>query len=313
MRRANRWFGIALVLLIAVPRCAQAQRSKADSAVAPEQVGVAAPSVKKGDPPPGNAMSPSVSQARAMLKEAINKRYIGRMEACERYLLRKMCGVIVPSAATDVRVRTWGVAFAAPYSWTSGEHEDGKFSVRFGKDQDYIQAYRFGGHRGQTDWTPSQLYNVGYLPDLETNPMAYAILQWSDEATAQRFADAFNRLLYAAYHDEDFLSFATAAKAWRANPAKPPLSPEADRHRLLAENAIREQDLDSAVEHYESALEIQPMWPAGWFNLAVIYAEQKNYADASDCMKHYLELVPDAPDAKDARDQMIIWEDRARH
>ena len=29
-------------------------------------------------------------------------------------------------------------------------------------------------------------------------------------------------------------------------------------------------------------------------------------------MKHYLELMPDAPDAKDAHDQMIIWEDKAK-
>ncbi len=54
------------------------------------------------------------------------------------------------------------------------------------------------------------------------------------------------------------------------------------------------------------------MWPAGWFNLAIIYAEQNNYAEATDRMKHYLELLPDAPDAKDAREQMIIWEDKAK-
>jgi len=34
------------------------------------------------------------------------------------------------------------------------------------------------------------------------------------------------------------------------------------------------------------------MWPAGWYNLALIYAEQNNYADAVDRMKHYLELAP---------------------
>lgn len=39
---------------------------------------------------------------------------------------------------------------------------------------------------------------------------------------------------------------------------------------------------------------------AGWFNLALIYAEQ-NCADASDRMKHYLELVSNTPDANDAR------------
>jgi regulator of sirC expression with transglutaminase-like and TPR domain len=132
-------------------------------------------------------------------------------------------------------------------------------------------------------------------------------------ASAQNFADAFNRLLYAAYRDEEFITFRAAAQAWRANPAKPPLSPEADRHRILAENAIKEKDLPSAVKHFESALELQPMWPAGWFNLAIIYAEQQNYNEATERMKRYLELVPDAPDANDARTQMIIWTDKAEH
>jgi regulator of sirC expression with transglutaminase-like and TPR domain len=107
------------------------------------------------------------------------------------------------------------------------------------------------------------------------------------------------------------VAFSAAARAWRENPAKPSPSREADQHRVLAENAFREKNLDSAIEHYESALEIQPMWPEGWFNLALIYSELKNYADATDRMKHYLELVPDAPDANDARTQMIIWEDKA--
>jgi len=107
--------------------------------------------------------------------------------------------------------------------------------------------------------------------------------------------------------------FQPKAAAWRALATKPPLSPEADRERLLAENAIKEKNLDSAINHYEGALELQPTWPAGWFNLALLYAEQKNYADATDAMKHYLELVPNAPDAKDAREQMIIWEDKAKH
>jgi hypothetical protein len=44
----------------------------------------------------------------------------------------------------------------------------------------------------------------------------------------------------------------------------------------------------------------------------MIYGEQKNYTDAADRMRHYLELVPNAPDAKEARDQMIIWEDEGQ-
>jgi tetratricopeptide (TPR) repeat protein len=141
--------------------------------------------------------------------------------------------------------------------------------------------------------------------------MDVSIFVWSDETAAQEFADAFNRLLYASYHDEEFVTFSAAVKVWRENPVKPPLTPEADRHRILAENAIQEKKFDSAIEHYESAVEVQPMWLAFWFNLDMLYAEQKDFATAVDRMKHYLELVPDAPDAQNARTQIIIWEDKA--
>jgi tetratricopeptide (TPR) repeat protein len=186
----------------------------------------------------------------------------------------------------------------------------------FTKKEDYIQSHSF--RFGLT------LCSVGYLPSPQWPALGWGGMSgivplqfvWSDEGNAQNFADAFNRLLYAAYGNEDsaeLQAFSAAAHAWRENPVKPPLSPEADRARILAENALKEKNLDSAVEHYESGLEVQPMWPAGWFNLALIYAEQNNYADATDRMKHYLELAPDAPDAKDAREQMIIWEDKAKH
>jgi tetratricopeptide (TPR) repeat protein len=140
---------------------------------------------------------------------------------------------------------------------------------------------------------------------------------------AQSFADALNYLAAVARGEisrgpsdewRDFqqkLDFQSKAAAWRALNPKPPLAPEADKHWILAENAVKEKNLDSAEQHYEAALEIQPAWPTGWFDLAMIYAEQKNFADAADAMKHYLELTPDAPDAKDARTQMIIWEDKA--
>ncbi len=39
--------------------------------------------------------------------------------------------------------------------------------------------------------------------------------------TAQSFADAFNRLLYAVLQDEEFVAFKAEAKAWRENPANP--------------------------------------------------------------------------------------------
>ena len=103
-------------------------------------------------------------------------------------------------------------------------------------------------------------------------------------------------------------AFSVAAKAWRENPAKPPLSPEVERLRQLAEKALDEQNIDAAVSNYEKGLELQPMWPEGWYSLGLLYAQQGNYAGASKCMRRYLELAPDAPDAKEAREQLAAWE-----
>jgi len=269
-------------------------------------------SVKKGDPPPGNAMALSIPQARTMLRETMKKKYVGTIRYAGLLGVGSMTGNA--EEATDVKVRTSGFDVVAPFTWM-GTHNEGKYSVDF-KKEDYIQAHSF--KFGQV------FYSVGFLPDPRWPALGWGGMGgmvptqfvWSDEVDAQKFADSFNRLLYAAYRNEEpeeLQTFSAAAQVWRENADKPPLSPEADRDRILAENAIKEKNLDSAIEHYESALEVQPMWPAGWFNLAIIYAEQNNYADASDRMKHYLELVPEAQDAKDAREQMIIWEDKARH
>ena len=65
--------------------------------------------------------------------------------------------------------------------------------------------------------------------------------------------------------------------------------------------------------HYRKGISVSDTWPEGWFNLALISSELKYYSEALDGMKHNLELVPDAPDAKQVRDQMIIWEDNAKH
>jgi hypothetical protein len=275
-------------------------------------VGFTGPSVKKGDPPPGNAMALSLSQARTELKVAMKRKYVGSMVFGGLLGMGKMAGDTEP--LTQIHVRTSGFDVVAPFTWM-GRHNEGKYFVDFNKE-DYIQAHSF--RFGQL------FYSVGTLPKPQWPALGWGGMSgmvpmqfvWPDEADAQNFADAFNRLLYAAYRNEEPAepqAFSAAALAWRQNPNKPPLGPEADRERILAENAIKEKNLDAVIEHYEGALEAQPMWPAGWFNLALIYAEQNNYADASDRMKHYLELAPDAPDAKDAREQMIIWEDKARH
>lgn len=124
--------------------------------------------------------------------------------------------------------------------------------------------------------------------------------------------DAFNELvarnLYADRLDGDFSS---KAASWRAANPKPPLSETGNKHRILAENAFREKNVELAIEHFEAALESDPTWPDGTFNLAVLYGETGDYRQAARFMKRYLLLVPDSKDAKAAREKIVIWEDKA--
>jgi tetratricopeptide (TPR) repeat protein len=266
----------------------------------------AGPSVTKGDPPPGNAMSLSVRRARVVLRETIKAMWAGTEN------------VFTQSAARDISISSSGVAFIRDAVVQGHKFYDNREWWDFkGEKTDYFKVFGYHFEKVSQQFHYVSEYNSRQLTSYEgrgAGPECPALL-WSNQADAQKFADAFNRLLYAAYHpgdeDKEFAAFTAAAKAWRENPVKPPLSAETERQRILAENAIQEKNLDDAIEHYESGVEAQPTWPAGWYNLALIYAEQKNYADAADRMKHYLELAPDAPDAKDARTQMIIWEDKA--
>lgn len=143
-------------------------------------------------------------------------------------------------------------------------------------------------------------------------PLNY--LAWATLGEAQAFTDAANRLRSSARGEDqelmeaDWREFQQKAVAWRALAVKPAISEDVRKHRLLAENAVKEKQFDDAVEEYEAGLEINPVWPEGHFNAALLSAELGYYSEALHHMRAYLELAPEAPDAQQARDQMVIWE-----
>jgi tetratricopeptide (TPR) repeat protein len=166
------------------------------------------------------------------------------------------------------------------------------------------QKFRFytnvqsGAELDTTAWYPQcrDLLIAGLANFSETTKQFNELTTWLPPGRLERFRRDFQ----------------PAAAAWRALPTKPALDQEADRHWVLAENAIKEKNLSAAETHYVAALLIQPMWPTGWYNLALIAAELNDYTGAADCMRHYLELTPNAPDAKGSKDQMFIWDDKAQ-
>jgi hypothetical protein len=148
----------------------------------------------------------------------------------------------------------------------------------------------------------------GYASASDANAVQQVTLK------GEMFVSALNRLHEHAIRPESPLrNFSKVAVEWRALPTKPPLSEDARVHRLIAEDEVKKKHPALALYHYEAALEIQPTWPEGYFNAALIAAELEQYGQAAEHMQSYLELIPDAQDAQTARDQVAMWKYKAKN
>lgn len=89
---------------------------------------------------------------------------------------------------------------------------------------------------------------------------------------------------------------------------RPELPEEARRFKVQAEAAVRDKRLADALRYYGQAVNAAPWWAEGFFNVALLYAEQKQYEGAIRNMKRYLVLLPKAANAREAQDKIYEWE-----
>ncbi len=107
-------------------------------------------------------------------------------------------------------------------------------------------------------------------------------------------------------------AFANEAKRYREMAVKPALPEAVQKCRILAEDAFKNKELQKALEWYRKGLAIEPLWPQGQFNTAMLEGESQWYSWAVFHMKRYLELVPNAQNATAAREKIYIWEEKAK-
>ena len=88
-------------------------------------------------------------------------------------------------------------------------------------------------------------------------------------------------------------------------------SEDARKYKVQAEGAVRDKKFNDAANLYGEALKVAPWWPEGHFNRALVLSETGDYDTAMREMKHYLQLAPDAPNARAAQDKIYDWERRA--
>lgn len=99
-----------------------------------------------------------------------------------------------------------------------------------------------------------------------------------------------------------------AAMIIKANPRVADLSEEARRYALRAEAATKEGKFEDAVKEYTKARKTDPFFPVLYKALALNYSELKQYRQAIKNLKFYVALYPDAPDVRNARDEIYRLE-----
>ena len=126
---------------------------------------------------------------------------------------------------------------------------------------------------------------------------------------ARKVADALVVIKIAPALKEQQATFDSQARAYRDATVKAVPGEDVRRFRIQAEAAVSDKRFQDAASLYSKGLTIAPWWPEGHFNAALILADLHQYREAADHMKKYLELVPDAPDARAAQDKIYVWED----
>ncbi len=132
-----------------------------------------------------------------------------------------------------------------------------------------------------------------------------------DLPAAKRFADALLFVRQAPQREQErqLALFEPIAARYRESKIKPGMSEE-QRRLIVQANALSQQkDYANAIEQYRKAIALDPTsYPAAYFNLALLSAQENKPLDAIFFMKHYLLLTPEAKDARSAQDKIYEWE-----
>lgn len=257
-----------------------------------------------------NSSGMSIIEARIALRKSLTLREHSKndgkwMEGCDdkrEWSLAPVTdfvngpdGVVYTDKGTSLRTLFWKNRYEQ-------SHFSSKQNLRF--DQlDFVSTKECSvkGHYGVV-WPQKNWHIQGY--------------RWANLADAQLFVDAVNAVVSEyrgggpAREASELVEFQASAKAWRELSVKPALPEETRRGKVLAEEALREKDLEAAIAHFQAGLKSTPLWPEGQFNVALLYAELGDFFFAVQHMRRYLELVPGASDTEAAKDKLIIWESK---
>jgi len=100
----------------------------------------------------------------------------------------------------------------------------------------------------------------------------------------------------------------TISAIMEMDPKLSELPEEARKYALMGDMLTKQGKFADAAKEYRKAVQAAPYIARLYFNTAMIYGELKRYPQAIRHMKTYLNLAPEAPNARAAKDQIYRWE-----
>lgn len=124
----------------------------------------------------------------------------------------------------------------------------------------------------------------------------------------QQLAEAEAKRQKAISDSLAFENFKVQAARYRGLDVKPSELEEARKYIVQASALIEERKYDEAIEWYEKAISLDPLYPVEYYNYGILLGQQGSYEKAILAMKKYILLVPNAPNARTAQDKIYLWE-----
>lgn len=136
-----------------------------------------------------------------------------------------------------------------------------------------------------------------------------------------KLADAFKNLdtawLYAPdiSAEEKDLKDSILNDIFRVYPqlkTKPEISEFVRKYAVQASGATKERKYDEAIGLWSKVLKISPFYPMAYYNRALLLALKEDYRSSILDMQNYLNLLPEASDARTAKDKIYEWEGKLK-
>ena len=94
----------------------------------------------------------------------------------------------------------------------------------------------------------------------------------------------------------------------KAHPEVGELTEDARKYVMRAEVLVDEKKPGDAIEQYAQAAKLAPFYPQDYYNMAVLSANLGKFKEAVSLMHAFIDLAPDAKNAREAADLTYKWE-----